>query len=473
MTHARPRPRRCAVGLALAFVVLDPSRALAGDDAPVVLDPHGGDPPVYGVELTKPPRTPRMDEPWFVFLNFDGAELSACGYNDPKTNCTRWYTDTIKPFAGDIAERASIVQEVREDIAPFNMVAIDQRPPDDAEYDMEMIGDFTNRTFPEGVGGIAPDGYDCMNGQGGDISYTMDTFGSLGERPIPTSIQKMAILQELAHSWGLEHVESNRDILFPVAGTGVDPEFVDECLQITTSPVETGEPQEPTRARCPNMHAVNCSEPDHQNSYQDMMMMFGPHVPDLTGPTVEIAEPADGAVVDSTFDLVVDLADNFSPQVFDVVVYLDGVEGASGAYVDTTLVFPIMNLPDGDYVIRVEATDEDGNPGMDEVAFAVGESDGDGGTDDGDDDGDGDTGDDGQGDGGGDGDGDGDADDVDGGAGDAEGCGCDAPGGTPAAASLIPLVLGLRRRRPRARSGRWSTAPWIRRSSSACSRASG
>ena len=147
---------------------------------------------------------------------------------------------------------------------------------------------------------------------------------------------------------------------------------------------------------------------------------------------------------ESTFDLVIELADNFSPQVFDVSVFLDGEKGAGGAYAETTLAFPISGLPDGEHTIVVEAGDEDGNLGSDEVTFVVGVPD---------EDGDGETGD-GGGDDGDSGAGDGEADpgDEDGGddspSASNEGCGCMVPTrGRTTAAWIVPVLLGLRRPR--------------------------
>lgn len=305
-----------------------------------------------------------------LFLNFDGAELRRCGYNDPATNCTTRWEDTYLPYTGEFALRASIAQAVRADVAPFNMEVTDVRP-EGIPYDMEMIGDFSTITFPEGVGGIAPDGYDCDNVRGPDISFTFETFGSLHERPIPLGIVTGAVLQELAHSWGLEHVESQEDLLFPVASSTQDRSFVDECVQITTSPVETGEAQEPTRARCPEMHARHCSEADHQNSFRDMLYLFGEGTPDLSAPEVVIEAPVAGSEVEATFDITVLLADNQTPQIFDLSMYMDDELVTSGRYVDRMLTFRASGVPTGEHVVRFEVEDEQTNVGTAESAFTV------------------------------------------------------------------------------------------------------
>jgi hypothetical protein len=97
--------------------------------------------------------------------------------------------------------------------------------------------------------------------------------------------------QEAAHVWGLEHVDSQNDLLFPTTGGAGDPSFEDACHQIVV--LDGG--IQPTEAACAEMHELNCPDvPDHQNSYQDMMMVFGPRTPDMSPPTLEIVAPTEG-----------------------------------------------------------------------------------------------------------------------------------------------------------------------------------
>jgi MYXO-CTERM domain-containing protein len=112
-----------------------------------------------------------------------------------------------------------------------------------------------------------------------------------------------------------------------------------------------------------------------------MLALFGPTIPDTIAPTVSIDSPADGAELDfeETFDLTITLDDDRRPQVMNTVIFIDDVEQADAVLINTTVSFPVNGgaapeghgLGNGPHTIRVEVTDESGNPSTDEVTITI------------------------------------------------------------------------------------------------------
>lgn len=362
MAPQNARTRRSSIALAVLFV---PGLAVASepDDlaAPIPVTSPNYQPMVFGADLDQPPV--HAGE-WVVFANFDGGDMNDCGFwnNTPQDNCSAIFDGTVLPFTGDAGRRAAVVQVMRNDLKQFGIVVTDVRPPS-GDYDMEMIGDW-NPAPGGGFAGVAPS-IDCFNGTGGEVSFTLDYTSS------PTGIAK-AVLQEIAHTWGLEHVDSKADLLYPTTQSVPDPTFVDECFPIVQ--LDQNNQPIPDNAQCDNQHEQFCGQ-NQQNSYQELLQIFGPGEPDLTAPTVEITAPAEGAEVDPKFDLKISTADNLTPQVLALSLK---IEGPSAAETDPTawpspsdLTYPIAGLAPGDYTVTAIVVDEDDNEALDTVHFTV------------------------------------------------------------------------------------------------------
>ena len=307
---------------------------------------------------------PLAAQPGILFINFDGGQMNDCGWsNDPKNNCSWIFDGEVLPYSGDAGQRATVVQYIRKDFESFAIKVTDIRPGDNVDYDMEMVGDW-NPAPQGGFAGVAP-GVDCFNQTGGETSFTLDYTKS------PGGIAK-AVLQEAAHTWGLEHVESKSDLLYPTTAGVSDPTFEDTCSQIVV--LNNANQTEPTNGECVTQHKQFCDSGDQQNSFQELLMIFGPSAPDLTPPELTILAPAQGAEVGEKFDLKIQAQDEQSPQLlaFEIVG-----SGASDFATDTNrasptdLTFPIQGLPPGGYTIVVTVTDEDGNLATEKVDFTV------------------------------------------------------------------------------------------------------
>lgn len=343
----------CVVALGAGLLVGAPGHAGPLPGQPVEPDWYV---PRRGLDQKPEGLAPRNGER-VLYINFDGALMKWCGSDDdtPVENCSTVFQGYVMPYTGGVLERAVMVQAIRKDIEDFAIVATDRRPAADVEYDMEMVGEW-NPSVGGGFAGIAPH-IDCYDNAGPGTSFTLEYSTT------PLDLAKV-VLQEVAHTWGLQHVEAGTDLLYPTVGGAADPSFVDQCINL----VGSGDPVE---ALCPTQYAEHCP-PSQQNSYRTILSLFGPSTPDTEPPTVEIVNPPDGGAVPVDFEIRLDLDDNNSPQLFETEVTLGSL------FSDTVSLggpgigaIPLAGVPEGDYDLHVKVTDEDGNTAEDRITFTV------------------------------------------------------------------------------------------------------
>jgi hypothetical protein len=345
-----------APAIALAFASTAPASA---SHMPIT-DPHFE--PRVGADVM--PSADMFHDPGVLFINFDGGQMQSCNGSDwPVMNCSTIMSDLVLPYSGGEATRAAVVQLMANDVADFALTVVDTRPPDDTDYDMVMVGNWD--PAPDGgFAGVAPT-IDCWNTNRAETAFSLDLGGA-------TTVAKV-VGQEAAHVWGLEHVDAQTDLLYPTVGSNDDPAFEDECHTIVV--IDGG--IVPTDAICPEMHGANCDEANTQNSYLDLLMVFGSPVADVTAPVITITAPGEGDVVPADFELVVSIVDDLPPQLFDIYASIDvdeqGAMVGNGALFGPDFSFPITNLPDGDHLVRIDAFDQDGNGSTALVHFSVGE----------------------------------------------------------------------------------------------------
>ena len=333
----------------LAFA--DPDPASADADLPT------STPPVPTAELRDdlPPR--HAQTPEILYINFDGGILqSGCG-NDPHHDCStlaETFSGYVGPFEGDLGQRLNILTQARKDVADFAIQVVVERPPDDVPYTMVMYGDLGAQSFA----GVAPY-IDCEDRRGGDLSFTQGF--------VTSQTGSTVILQEAAHTWGLEHVDAPSDILNPFKAAGLNQAFLDQCFKIVANT-----DLEATSGSCNQIHTKFC-EIGYQNSWQEMMYLFGPHVHDTIAPTIEITSPEDESVhvLPVTIPLLADISDNLDPQFYRVEVFANGMAEPVSADTQPTLDLLINNPAPGDYELRAVVTDEEGNAAEDVVRFTI------------------------------------------------------------------------------------------------------
>ena len=273
-----------------------------------------------------------------IFVNFDGAQLSD-GWDD-STNDVTQIGELVGSFAayGAGDKREAVMQAVRADWAPFNVVITDTRPAS-GPYTMNMTG--PTNPFGGGVLGIAP--LDCDDSQThNNITYA---FHSANDQFSATT-QATTIGQEVAHSYGLEHVDDPSDIMNPY-NAGGDASFTDTCITIVQGTV------------CPSQHAAECGSSDQQNSYAELMRLFGTSNPDTSQPTVIITYPADGATFPTGSDFTLTVQADDDQAIEQVTLYSNGNE--QGTDPAAPYGWDVSNIPAGTYELYVVARDSAGN----------------------------------------------------------------------------------------------------------------
>lgn len=347
-------------------------------------------------------------EPAVIFVNFDGATLTG-GADSAQNNVTQigGLEGVFAPY-GEGAKRDAVIQAVVADWNAYNVRVVDERPKS-GEYVMNMTG--PTNPFGGGVLGIAP--VDCWN----QTTHSNITFAfhDVNDSFSP-AVTATTIGQEVAHSFGLEHVDEPNDIMNP-QNAGGDPSFIDECIVIVGG------------ANCAEQHTQFCPGGSlAQNAHAELLAMFGAAVVDVDGPSVLVTVPFNGMEYDqgTTFSVIAEVTDESG--IMSVQLVDNGVP--VGTLIAEPWVWPINGATEGMHTYEVIATDEFGNEGSSSPVTVtingLGEDDGPGGT----------AGDETDSDSAG-------QDD------DAEGCGCrqGGPAGPIGAGALMLALLGLRRRR--------------------------
>lgn len=291
--------------------------------------------------------------PAIIFVNFDGAMLSMGGDNS-QMDSSEIYGGEFLPY-GVGEKRAAVMQATRADWAEYNIDVVEERPAA-GDYTMNMTG--PTNFVGEGVLGIAP--LDCKNQSNpNNVTYA---FHSVDDG-FDAATTATTIGQEVAHSFGLEHVDEPADILNPT-NAGGDPSFMDECL-----PLSGGG----GTAFCPDQHTEFCSDGQGQNSHQELLGIFGPAIADVDGPVVLITAPLTGTMfeVGEGFNVIATITDD--SQVVKADLYVNG------QLVDTDVNAPwgwqLDNVPVGLFAIEVVATDEYENEGLSTpISILVGDS---------------------------------------------------------------------------------------------------
>jgi hypothetical protein len=159
--------------------------------------------------------------------------------------------------------------------------------------------------------------------------------------------QATTVGQEVAHSYGLEHVDEPADVMNPV-NAGGDPSFMDECLALSGG-----------GGMCAMQHEAECGNGTTQNSHKELLKLFGPSVPDTQAPTVTITAPVDQAMFQSgaSFSIAVEAADDSAI----AQVQLFNKEAALQTDLNSPYGWEVADIPPGMYVFKVVATDVTGN----------------------------------------------------------------------------------------------------------------
>lgn len=427
-----------------------------------------------------------------LYVAMEGVTLRPnCGNGDSANaalNCSPLVdAETNFPaMANGGGQQAALFQQLQSFYEPFNLVLSTNRPPDFLPYTMAVVGGSSQLAGHNGACGVANVACDGLKRNHVSLTFPESCGGSAG-----------TAAQETAHNWGLEHTDNTGDLMYPFNMGGVQS-FVNNCMTISHA---TGD----GITQCDYIHEAYCPAGggEQQNSFGELMGVFGPRQGDTTTPEIVDLQPANGSVFTSSDAFTVTAGVNENSTMVGVKwTWLEGLPPDTESLTKCTnnvcdsdfnpgvsydvgeISWDFINLaqpPAGTYSFQLEVVDaygnytsqittvqvtDDGSDGGDDGDDGVDDGDDDGGVDDGGDDGGvDDGGDDGDDDGGDDGSDDGDdgADGTggdggaDGGAVDRGGCRV-TPDGEPTvpwsrASALLGLLLlvGGRRRANRAR----------------------
>lgn len=328
--------------------------------------------PDAGIDGGGPPPTPTAD-PAIIYVNMDGANLGCGNGDDALSNssfiaCQYGFTGNYSSYGGTDAQRQSVIDAVKQDWAPFNAVITTTRP-NAGPYTMCMTGP-ANHPFGDGVLGIAP--LDCFNqSMPSNIVFAFHSASQL-DGFLGANTQATTISQEVAHAYGLEHVSSSADIMNPY-NQGGNPAFTDTCIAL----VGNGQP-----IQCGAQHQQYCAN-GQQNSYQELIGLWGASNPDDAPPSVVVSYPYDGDVFEVAADFTITCEASDNETVASVQLWIDGMQmGATKTA--APYAWEVTDIPEGQYDIYCVAADDWDNSAMSPViAISVepGGMPGDGGAD--------------------------------------------------------------------------------------------
>lgn len=223
--------------------------------------------------------------PGILYLAMDGVTLRpTCGSGDSANsalNCSPLVdNETAFPAYGSGQQQAALFAQLQEYYEPFNLILSTARPPDWVPYTMAVVGGSAGQAGqPNGVCGVANVACDGLKRNHVSLTFPQSCGGTAA-----------TAAQETSHNWGLEHTDNQTDLLYPFNSGGGFKTFVDDCMTISHA---TGD----GITQCGYIHEIHCASGDgeQQNSYQELLGVFGPREPDTTPPVITEIFPVDGA----------------------------------------------------------------------------------------------------------------------------------------------------------------------------------
>lgn len=262
--------------------------------------------------------------PGVVYVAMDGLTLRPnCGNGDTANSaldCSPLVSAEVNfpAFGGGAAAEFQQLATYYDD---FDLVFTSNRPPDFLPYTMTVIGGSAALAgFGGGVCGVANVACDGLKRNHVSLNFPQ-SCGGMAE----------TAAQETSHNWGLEHTDNPTDLLYPFNNGGFKT-FVDECMPISDA---TGD----GITQCGYIHEVYCEagEGEQQNSYAELMGVFGPRTQDDVEPTILSITPADGAVLDRNQDILITAEiDDDSKMVGVKWTWIEGLPDGTESYTRCT-----------------------------------------------------------------------------------------------------------------------------------------
>jgi hypothetical protein len=309
-----------------------------------------------------PTTIPNVVNSKLVFLNrcAGGCTLTP-GYTDARTNTSAivMATSTLSEFSYGDASWASVVECMKQVMAPFNVTVTDVDPgPSVEHFEIMIAGLPTEVGFNTNVGGVAQ--YAC-SAPGVCTKYIPNAivFDFAGTWAGSVNDICSTAAQEIAHTWTLDHVVEPTDPMNRFDFTGMRM-FQDnlrcgsDCRHTGVSPYGvTCTESSDAAAPCPSdqplcQHTCMSTGTATQDNVQILLALFGPA--GAVAPTLAVTNPTNGSTQPPGFAITAECTSSDGVQEVDVAI--DGTPKA-------TLTAPPFEFPtpatlaDGPHTISV------------------------------------------------------------------------------------------------------------------------
>ncbi|MCA9709205.1 MAG: hypothetical protein KDK70_25395 [Myxococcales bacterium] len=319
--------------------------------------------------------------PGVVYVAMDGVTLSPDCPNGDTANsaldCSPLVQSEVSFPAFSGGQAAAEYEQLRQYYSDFDLVMTSARPPSYLPYTMTVIGGSANLAgLGGGVCGVANVACDGLKRNHVSLNFPQ-SCGGMAE----------TAAQETSHNWGLEHTDNPTDLLYPFNNGGFKT-FVDECMPISDA---TGDGV----TQCGYIHEVYCEAGagEEQNSFAEMMGVFGPRTEDTTAPEITSVLPADGSVFSTNDSITITAQITEDSRMVGVQwTWLEGLPPGTDSYTRCTnntctqdynpgpsfvaeeinWDFVVLDQPPaGHYVFQIEVIDAYGNYDTETIAIDV------------------------------------------------------------------------------------------------------
>jgi MYXO-CTERM domain-containing protein len=275
-----------------------------------------------------------------------GCRITRGNSNNSLTNTSTIASGNLAAYSGSTTTWNSIMTCVRQTFAPFGITVVDVNPGNVPHFEAMAAGLPTQIGFSNGVAGVAP--FTC-----GIINNAI-SFSFLNLNPSDVNDACWTIAQESAHAFGLSHEMLAADPMTYIPNPPVK-RFVDQSACIGT------------QGCCQPAQECQCG-PTMQNSYQELLDIFGPSNP--TPPTIVIETPTANSQVTPGFVVRATVTD---PEgVESVQLLIDGTAIATLQTPPYAFNAP-MTLAQGTHMVTIRAFDATGSEGTATVSVIVGD----------------------------------------------------------------------------------------------------
>jgi uncharacterized protein (TIGR03382 family) len=260
---------------------------------------------------------------------------------------------TLDPLVWTDEDWAEAVQCVREVYSPYAVEIVEQRPPDDALYNMAVVAGEPAELGLDGGAGVSSSlGSDCA-----PLSNTISfVFGNNPSTVGNVDWLCWAITHETGHAFGLDHAFMFAD------GSSA-------CRDPMSYRSDCGGQRffRPDVATCGEFAPRACACGGGQSAHYQLLGVLGPATPITAPPVVAMALPTNGESRPGPFDVVVDASAQRG--VAALHVYYNGTKwtdwpgaqwGPDGQASTRYSIAAPQDLPDGIVDISVEAADDIG-----------------------------------------------------------------------------------------------------------------